>query len=203
MMASAEPMAGVRREYRMQGDVRRMGQVIVCDECGGTDVVFSSAKTFLPPTALAQMFERKGWSVHKRGKHRCPDCISKEAKITDAPREPAPKDNRKIIARLMEVYDDSKSRYCDGFTDNLIAKELGVPRKWVERLRDQNFGPSGRNAEMDAVASAIGQIHAEAKKVADDAMALAARAEDVINKADAMRAKLDELDRAVGPRSVA
>lgn len=203
-MRDADPMPGVRREFREYGSERRIGQVIDCDGCGGNAVVFSTGKTFLPPTALAQMFARRGWRVHKRGKHLCPDCIAKEdRKMTDSPREPTPKDNRRIIARLMEVYDDDNSRYCDDFTDNSIAKELAVPRKWVERAREQNFGPSGRNSEMDKVASAIGAIHAEAKAAADAAMAAAAKAEDAMTRADEMKQRLDGLEQAVGPRRVA
>ena len=40
-----------------------------------------------------------------------------------APRTPTPKDNRRIIDKLCDCYDDANSRYVDAFTDHSIAEE--------------------------------------------------------------------------------
>lgn len=49
-------------------------------------------------------------------------------------------DRRIVFARLNEVYGDDM--YNDEWTDEKVAEDLGVPVKWVEVVRDQDFGPN-------------------------------------------------------------
>jgi hypothetical protein len=201
-MKSQEPMPGVSRKSVESAGRRTIRQVIHCAECGSEEPTGGGNVRFYPPEALAKFFTQKGWRVAKRGDHTCPTCITKEAEaMAEAPRDPQPADNRKIFARLMEVYDEKNGRYCDDFTDHSVAKDLGVPRRWVEAIREANFGPAGKNAEMDKVAAAIGSMAAEAKKHADEAMALAARSEDLVRRAEELRDRLHKIELAVGPRA--
>jgi hypothetical protein len=57
-------------------------------------------------------------------------------------REMTRTDRRLIIAKIEEVYIDEDRGYDAGWDDQKVATELGVPRKWVETLRDENFGPA-------------------------------------------------------------
>lgn len=200
---SDDPTPGVTREMRPHGDGRKVGQIIHCDQCGGNDVAFTNKAGFLPPVALRQIFERRGWSVHPKGKHVCPTCIEKEKPVADtAPRTPTPADRRKVYARLLEVYDTDRGRYCDEFTDQSIAKELGVPRRWVSDIREADFGPAGGNVEIERVVSAIGQMQGDAKRLGDEAMEIAAKAEKLTADAEALMKRVRGVEESVGPRPV-
>ena len=200
---SDDPTPGVTREMRPHGDGRKVGQVIHCDQCGGNDIAFTNKSGFLPPVALRQIFERRGWTVHPKGKHACPACIEKEKPVADtAPRTPTPADRRKVYARLLEVYDTDNGRYCDDITDQSVAKELAVPRRWVEDIREADFGPAGGNLEMERVVSAIGQMHGEAKRLEGEAMEVAAKAEKLAGQADDLMKRVRGIEEAVGPRAV-
>lgn len=58
------------------------------------------------------------------------------------PRQMLREDRRLIFAQLEDCYLDEKSGYVDGWSDEKVAKTLNVPRKWVEQIRDENFGPA-------------------------------------------------------------
>ncbi len=194
-------MAGTHSEFRaVSDDGMAPVQVIECATCGAEDHVVSSRGGRLPPEALEKIFTRKGWSVHRTGRHACPECNEKENAVAE-PRKMDLKDRRRIIARLVEVYDDVNARYCDNITDASVAKDLGMPPAWVETLREENFGPDGRNVEMDRIAAAIGALHANAEQLSTDALAVAARGEDLSAVAQELRKRLDAIAEAIGPRA--
>ncbi|MGY3278179.1 hypothetical protein [Bradyrhizobium sp. S3.7.6] len=102
--------------------------------------------------------------------HRCPRCQSvakltvaemkprpgnmqlvKEALMnntTVTPPKPTPavprtmtRDDKNIIyEKLKEVYVSDKVGYGDGWSDQRVATDLGVPRGWVATIRDEFFG---------------------------------------------------------------
>lgn len=115
-------------------------------------------------------------------------------------REITPKDRRQIFKRLDEVYDDKKGRYCDGFTDNSVAKELNMPRAWITEVRESNFGPDGGNDDMERVSAAVGKLAKQAKDLQDDAISLASRAEELEAEAGRIRAQISAIQQAVGPQ---
>lgn len=199
---SEETMPGVVREAEEVGGRRVTLQKIVCSRCGER-AALTPTNGFYSPDRMKKIFAARGWSVSKKTDHTCPDCIAKEKDVmkTEAPREPKPSDNRRIFARLMEVYDEANSRYCDDWTDNAVAKELAVPRKWVEEIRAANFGPAGSNVEMERVSTAIGLLSSEAKKAEDAAMAAAAKCEELQRECKALRERLHKIEIAVGPRA--
>lgn len=59
----------------------------------------------------------------------------------DAPRTMSRDDRRIIFSKLEAVYLDEKRGYDEGWTDERVSKDLGVPRAWVVTVRDENFGP--------------------------------------------------------------
>ena len=196
-------LRGVTLELVRHEGRQRTAYVLHCAVCGATDQVFQACRTDgLPAEALTSLFSRKGWRVHSRGKHVCAACIAKEGKNVAKPREMSQKDGLQIIKALLGVYDEVNGRYCDGSTDQTVAQGLGVPRAWVEQIRERDFGPSGKNVEMDRIASELGTLAAAAKKLVDDGMALAAEGERLGVALEAERKRIDGVVMAVGPRAV-
>lgn len=177
--------------------------IVNCHACGATHNIYPPNANF-PAAKVSKIMIARGWTMDiKRGRHVCADCCKKETAMPEKPREMQPADRRKIFRKLDEVYDDANGRYCDGWTDNAVAKDLAVPRKWVEVIREEAFGPAGRNVEMDRIAAEIGQLRAAAKAAEDAAMKAAADAERLVSQADDLRKRLEGLEAAVGPRAIA
>lgn len=198
-------IAGVRTDNIEYGGTRKFAQFVQCGYCDEEERFIPKGAAF-PPEALKKMCIQKGWKWVGSGKHACPKCLGKFKAIAmkkdNAPREMTPADKRNIFREIDANYDDKNSRYIGDATDNEIAKKLGVPRKWVENVRDSDFGPSGRNEEMDKVSSAIGMLASDATRAADQAMEAAAAAEKVKLEAETLKKRLDALEASVGPRAV-
>lgn len=90
-----------------------------------------------------------------------------------------------ILSKLVEVYGDEKTGYGDGWTDKRIAEHLGVPRAWVAKLREENFGPEGNEeirttvAEAEALLTEIRKIGAAAEPIVAQIKALLTKAEHI------------------------
>lgn len=185
----------------------RPTQFVQCNYCDQEEAI-PRRNGLLPPEAVSKIAGQKGWKFVRTGKHVCPKCLGKFKEIKmnkkeDAPREMTPADKRKIFRAIDENYDERGQRYIDTCTDQVIAKELSVPRKWVSDVREQDFGPSGSNDEMQKVSSAIGRLAGDAKAAADAAMEAATVAEKVKLECEELKARLEALEASVGPRRVA
>lgn len=97
-----------------------------------------------------------------------PDKMTKSASETP-PREMSRDDRRVIFAKLDEVYLDEKRGYDSGWSDHKVASDLGVPRKWVEIIRAENFGAIGTNEEMAEFLSESDKLCADARAALDAA----------------------------------
>nr|WP_249787275.1 hypothetical protein [Bradyrhizobium sp. BRP23] len=119
---------------------------------------------------IARKLEAKGWRVGRsHGAHRCPRCLgaakfSAIRKAKQMPNENAMgdklkivKDNMRVMTRedrriifekLNEVYVNDKVGYGDGWTDEKVANDLGIPRAWVKLIRDENFGDEVGNENI-------------------------------------------------------
>lgn len=113
---------------------------------------------------IARKLEAKGWRIGKtRTSHLCPACFGKvrSAASRKSKEEPVANnvqvvnentrvltraDRRIIIDKLTEVYPND--RYDNGWTDEKVAVDLGVPRAWVRLIREENFGDEGSNDEI-------------------------------------------------------
>lgn len=200
---------GVEVRSVAYGDTKKRAQVVCCGYCKSTEEIFPKGN-LLPPEAVKGMAVNKGWKWVKTGKHVCPKCIKKfkavsmsKTKSDDAPREMQPADKRNIFREIDANYDEKNQRYLDNATDQEISKKLGVPRKWVSDIREADFGPSGRNEEMERVASAIGLMAHQAKMAADEALTAAEKAEKVKIECETLRKRLEALEGAVGPQRAA
>lgn len=72
-----------------------------------------------------------------------------EAIKAEAPKQMGRDERRLIFEKLNEVYVDERTGYSAKWSDETVAKDMGVPRAWVSEVRDQNFGPD-RNEELKA-----------------------------------------------------
>lgn len=192
----------IRREQR--DGMYVMAQFMKCSGCDA-ELRFSNATNGVtyPEEFINKKARQSGWLPKRNGKHTCPDCKETKRVVDEAPREMSVQERRKIFREIDDCYDEANSRYVDTHTDNTIAIKLGVPRKWVEDLRNENFGPSGENTEMERVASALGRITAELTDAINGCMEAASKAEKLKVEADEARKTLDSIKSAVGPRRVA
>ena len=183
-------------------------QVVCCKYCPNK-LPISNGHGFKSPTVLQRLATREGWRWSSNGKHACPKCITKfkvkSMKKSDntAPREMNREDKRNIFREIDANYDGKNQRYINDATDQEIAKKLGVPRKWVSDVRDSDFGPCGRNEEMERVASLLGKLSHDANEAANKALAAAEQAEKVKLECETLRKRLDAVEASVGPRRVA
>lgn len=113
------------------------------------------------------------------------------------PRTMTPADRRRIFREIDENYDDANGRYLGDASDAEIANKLSVPRKWVEDIRSENFGPSGQNEEMGKLAIAIERMRVDYSALVADAMKVAEAAEAKGKELDALKSRLQAVERAV------
>lgn len=170
------------------GDDRKLRAVakFVCSQCDNLLSMPISAGT-LNPTLIAQRATRQGWIAHpyKKTKATCPTCrgpkIVKAIPETMSPgiiEMPAPKNNdvrdptgdqrMAIRTALDKHFDDAQGMYLDGFSDQLIAEKVDVPRVVVERIRESAYGP----IRVDPILVAM---HADLAALKDDMVKLQQR----------------------------
>lgn len=140
------------------GQTRKVQQY-ACS-CGSTFRV-PCVGTTKPPEVFANMARRKGWTVDKKAA-TCPECAKprREEPMTTKTEKPSPsetpprtmttKDRRAIFRAVDDHYDEANQRYADG-DDKSIAAKLGVPWAWVQKIREENFGPAGPDPEITAL----------------------------------------------------
>lgn len=145
---------------------RRDGQshktyTLTCGKCG---VVSSGLVCDLVP----KKFQQRGWEVGRREvDDRCPNCVEEAKKRSERkviqmpqpelkpepPRQMTREDKRLIIAKLDEVYDGEDRGYGSGWTDERVAKDMGIPRAWVSEIRVDLFGDLEMNEDIRAAAA--------------------------------------------------
>lgn len=154
---------------------------VTCRKCGmSCSLGLSSPGGLLPPNIITKKLEQKGWAIGANAQwDLCPSCANKEKKMPvlsvvtpdkmtksaseTPPREMSRDDRRVIFAKLDEVYLDEKRGYDSGWSDHKVASDLGVPRKWVEIIRAENFGAIGTNEDMADFLSKAEILAAEAR----------------------------------------
>lgn len=165
------------------GQVYRTVAQVSCRLCGVmSSIGIRSEGGLLPANMIQKKFEQKGWIIGQNPKwDTCPDCSKKEKvvalKVVDAvekaladePRTMTRDDRRVIFAKLDEVYLDEARGYERGWSDHKVASDLGVPRKWVETIRAENFGNIGANEDMAAFLTEAEALLADARKVLSEA----------------------------------
>ncbi|MBG6178334.1 hypothetical protein IWQ55_006191 [Labrenzia sp. EL_208] len=143
----------------------------VCGTCGKSEDIFAraSAGATLPVEPVAKKFRTQGWKIAgKKGRHTCPACQKKPATPKAAPPpEPTPENRRAILEALEIVFCPAKG-FDDGYDDERVALEQGMPRRWVEDIREQFCGPVPPPA-----VDHIGEARAALKQLGDAAADMA------------------------------
>lgn len=169
---------------------------VTCRKCGVSDSIgISATGGLLPPKQITRKFEQRGWTIGDNPQwDLCPDHTNREREkpvlkvVEDKPHAPAParemgRDDRRVIfAKLDEVYLDEKRGYVSGWSDHKVASDLGVPRKWVEIIRAENFGTIGTNEDMQTFLTEAESLLAEARKALTDAREARQQAEAILQR---------------------
>lgn len=80
-------------------------------------------------------------------------------------RQPSPAQRRTIFRTIEGTYDEVNGRYTEGATDASLAKFLSFPRKWIETIREENFGPAGPDPRLSKL---VAEIEAQRAAIARD-----------------------------------
>lgn len=139
-------------------------QIVKCSECEAFENIPVNSKTAMPPEVIVKKMQARGWVMSQRRRNDlCPKCASKKAarpKVeriadylatlpikkepamqTEQPRKPSRDEKRLIVLAIEDHYDDKVRSYAAGWSDDKIAADLNVPRKWVSDLREEFYGP--------------------------------------------------------------
>lgn len=206
-----------------------------CDVCGRVETVTcdyarDSAGAWSPKVGqVHQKVTQHGWALVK-GKLHCPACEAKrksqkgvkmaevkERSQAPVPKEPTRKERLRVIQAIMAVWDEDAERYQSDYTDRTVAEEIGVMPGWVKLIREENFGGTGGNAEIEALQAALSELEEQLATSVEAARALMQReAEQATKKyadtvakriaeVSALRARVDNveagLDLRVGRRA--
>ena len=170
-----------QRPYGDSG--RRPFARITCSTCGAHAELNAMAHggSMLPDSVIRKKFQERGWEISSRdNRDRCSECVkgdrasktqrnpdmeNKVVAITPAnqqARSPGFDDNRIIYEKLTDVYVNDKVGYSNGWSDQKVATDLGVPRKWVEDIRAQFFGKLGSDSEVEQFLAEYQRAHHDA-----------------------------------------
>lgn len=186
-----------------------IGEFATCQACQITEYVKTqTGHRRLPAVGVAQALRNRGWQIGSTArKDRCPDCVAaakkhkhpakegdeemREAPVVELrppmpgasehePREMTREARRIVFAKLEEVYFDEKTGYTKGWHDQRVAEELNYPRKWVETIRDENFGPqkAEQSFEVIELTSRIDQMERDGAALVEEASAIRRTAEN-------------------------
>lgn len=219
----------------------------VCDGCGREDVLpcdylNRSGGAVRPNVGQAhKKLTRQGWAVRGEKLH-CPACVAREraaarleneepqdmAKAAvkektpseEPPREPGYRMIGMICDMLNVAYDRAAKRYTNpADNDRTIAEAIGEGCMWgwVARIREAEYGPDMRWAEIDAIrtelAAAIRDANARTEKVADEVdarireagatfeVAVETISADLVARIEALQKRVNALDPSIGSRS--
>lgn len=185
---------------------------ITCCQCSRQHLWKASFGAKLAAELVPRKFQMMGWKIGKKPSlDLCPACV-KEARdarlslarekkvipmkkeaasttqapalalVADPPRDMTRDERRLIFGKLDEVYLDERRGYDDGWSDKRVAADLGVPRAWVAKIRDENFGADNTNIEARAAVT--------------EAKALLARVDVIVEQAAELRKRIERIERA-------
>ncbi len=186
-------------------------QECTCDSCGRVEVVAANHGKDGADGAgrAATKIQKMGWSyIGKR--LRCPTCEAarkvKDVKVKDdktvktEPPVPTRAQKRSIMDLLEDVYDVESECYCQGDTDETVAGVLGLPPAWIEQLREEFFGPTGANEDMQKLSVDVLKLLRASETQRRDAVAHLVKLDVTIADAKSLLDRLKAVEKAVGPR---
>lgn len=181
--------------------------------CGFEGDIIDGTRNGLPSEVTERKFRQKGWEVGASEKHDyCPSCVEKirlerrarrkkpqgevmSDTVDTAPREMTREDRRIIFAKLSDVYLDEASGYQPPWTDKKVADDLGVPRAWVEQIRDENFGPASDNSAIREMLERVETSAKEAQSLLADAKKVRSDVADLVQRANLLSQKATDVGK--------
>lgn len=197
---------GMQREVARGIIARPSGRGVILEiPCTAGHTVEHHLDKMLPPDAMPRQLAQRGWIIARR-KATCPEHAQKEKPMPEpaaiAPEKEATPDakrvHRAVMEALMSVYDDDGKRYSSGYTDARVAEETGAALAYVQKVREDYFGPIAEPAEVAAFREELATVRRQADKLESDAKAVATGIRATV---DDLSAKLDRLVKANGWRS--
>lgn len=169
--------------------------VVTCRNCSKVENLhIKTAYGLLPPVAIEKKFAQKGWEIGTNDRRDiCPNCVAQrdakpvlkivpkaeeppveevievkpELVVKTEPRTMQRDDRRIIFEKLNGVYLDEKRGYDNDWSDHKVATDLGVPRAWVEQVREEMFGPINTNGDIEEFMRGVAEV-AKFKKQLED-----------------------------------
>lgn len=187
--------------------------VAKCDDCGHAqyercDYERRQDGSWHPNEGqIIHRLTKHGWS-NVKGTLRCMACTLKRKAEKPMPenvtplRQPTREQKRQIIELLTEVYDTAAERYKGADSDVTVADAVGggCMFGWVAEIREELFGPDGRNEELEALRADIAVWMETADKLATKAHAAVSAFERERDRVSEFQKRLDALIKAAGPR---
>jgi len=199
---------GSRRIYKgMIGGVMRNHAEIICSKCESADVILM--KAILPEDVIGKKFRQKGWDLEP---DTCPACVAARREPTTTEKEedimaepasnvtpltpPLPsKDSIRAQARLMRMltdhFDDKEGAYINDYSDERVAKEVGLSLSVVEAFRREAFGDLKEPKELQAIKDDVTMLEL---RIEDEFAGLTKSLGEEIGK---LRTRIAELERMV------
>jgi hypothetical protein len=115
----------------------------------------------------------------------------------DLPRQMSRDDRRIIFEKLNEVYVNEKVGYSDGWTDERVATDLGVPRAWVCTIRDENFGDELASESIRKTVQEARDLMVALTRVRGELSQEIAKAKMDIDAADRLERQLAEIAKVL------
>jgi hypothetical protein len=197
----------------IEGATRRAMRA-TCVNCGHTQNTVANAQHYNDSGSderedrrIGRKFIKEGWEVDLfGGKHICPGCRSPqaikqqtlekehemEATVVAMPvRGMSREDKRIVFQKISEVYVGEQAGYQPPWTDELVARDLGVPRAWVAEIREEMFGPLASNSDIDDAVKA-------AQTLTNEMVAIRERSEELGRQAETMLKRLGSIVKNLG-----
>ena len=92
--------------------------------------------------------------------------MSKVTPIKQAEPTPSAKANiRKANELLMFQFEVETGQYIDGYSDDRVAKESGMPVAWVTKRRESEYGPLKEPTEFDTLRCELSELSSSLSKL--------------------------------------
>lgn len=137
-------------------------------------------------------FKKKGWVVgNGPAADICGPCAARKTKpdlkvvpveaVKEKPREMTRDERLIIMDKIRDVHDGD--RYGSGWSDKKVADDLGVPRAWVEDIRENVLQfAGGHSADMEEYLAMIAPVKAELANMINSTRVQLQRLEEMASK---------------------
>jgi hypothetical protein len=177
----------------------RPGYIARCEFAGceaTAEITANNSKGSLPQVVISRKLTQQGWRIN--GKCLCPDHAKPQPKeppvlkeTVPLHRDMTPADRRRVFREIDDCWDEPKGRYIGNSTDNTISGKLGVPRIWVQQIREEAFGKTQRNGELEAIAETSKRLQGQCEKASAEALELASTFERLQLEVTTLRARIE------------